>query len=192
MAQLYRHIHVPELWGNVTKILDEDAMAPELVKPEDKSSAKTSLFGRFRGAISAWLKVDTTNLDEKSSDQLAGIRTDMATTRTLMAADRTLMAWVRTALSMLSFGFTIYKVLQGFQESGSSRVVKDDFPRVAGLFLTGMGTLAIVMGTIEYWQTLKELRMLQNLDLARPSLVMALLISVMGLFLFFSIITKLF
>ena len=44
---------------------------------------------------------------------------DLATTRTLMAADRTLMAWIRTSLSLLSFGFTIYKILQGFAESGA-------------------------------------------------------------------------
>lgn len=36
---------------------------------------------------------------------------DMGEMRTIMAADRTLMAWLRTSLSMLSFGFTIYKVL---------------------------------------------------------------------------------
>jgi uncharacterized membrane protein YidH (DUF202 family) len=33
----------------------------------------------------------------KSSNELAGERTDMATVRTLMAADRTLMAWIRTS-----------------------------------------------------------------------------------------------
>ena len=38
-----------------------------------------------------------------------------------MAADRTLMAWIRTTLSMISFGFTIYKFLQAMFESGKSR-----------------------------------------------------------------------
>ena len=36
---------------------------------------------------------------------------------TLMAADRTLMSWTRTSLSMLSFGFTIFKILQAFQDT---------------------------------------------------------------------------
>ena len=111
---------------------------------------------------------------------------------TLMAADRTLMSWTRTSLSLLSFGFTIYKILEGFQDAGGKFVVRTDVPRNAGLFLTGMGTLAMVMGTIEYWQTLKGLRKLQDFRLARPPLIMALLMSVTGLFLFFSIITKLF
>ena len=54
--------------------------------------------------------------ENRSIQTLAEDRTDMAAARTLMAADRTLMAWIRTAPSMLSFGFTIYKVLEGFQK----------------------------------------------------------------------------
>ena len=55
-----------------------------------------------------------------------------------------------------------------------------------------MGTVAMVMGTIEYWQTLKALRKVQDFRLARPPLIMAVLMSVTGVFLFFSIITRLF
>ena len=43
---------------------------------------------------------------------------DLGELRTIMAADRTLMAWVRTSLSMLSFGFTIYKVLDTAAKQG--------------------------------------------------------------------------
>jgi putative membrane protein len=131
-------------------------------------------------------------LRNKTSNELAEIRSDLATTRTVMAADRTLMAWVRTALSLLSFGFTIYKVLQGFAESGALGMSRGGSPRSVGLFLTGMGTLAMVMGTIEYWQTLKALQELRTFPLTRPPLIMAVLMSVTGTFLFFSIITKLF
>jgi putative membrane protein len=55
-----------------------------------------------------------------------------------------------------------------------------------------MGTIAMVMGTIEYWHSLTAMRHLQYIRLMRPSLVMALLMSVTGVFLFFSIITRLF
>lgn len=129
--------------------------------------------------------------EKKSSDELAEMRTDLAMSRNLMAADRTLMAWIRTSLSMLSFGFTIYKILEGFQKTGGA-LPDAQSPRNIGLFLTGLGTFAMVMGTVEYWQTLRELRLLHHFRLARPSLIMALLMSVMGMFLFFSIITKLF
>ena len=36
----------------------------------------------------------------------------MAMERTMMAAERTLLAWVRTAMSFISFGFTMYKILE--------------------------------------------------------------------------------
>ena len=59
-------------------------------------------------------------------------------------------------------------------------------------FLTALGTLAMVMGTIEYWQSIKALRRFQPIAFARPSMVMALVMSIGGVFLFFSIITGLF
>ena len=52
---------------------------------------------------------------------------------TLMAADRTLMSWTHTSLSLLSFGFTIFKILQAFQDTEGKFVVRSDVPRNAGL-----------------------------------------------------------
>jgi len=57
-----------------------------------------------------------------SSDELAVRRTQHATDRTTMAADRSLMAWIRTALSMISFGFTVYKLPQGFEANATGAV----------------------------------------------------------------------
>jgi putative membrane protein len=59
-----------------------------------------------------------------------------------------------------------------------------------GMFLTGMGTLAMVLGTIEYWYRLQDLRKQNSFAIWRPSLVMALLMSAIGLFLFVGIIAK--
>ncbi len=125
----------------------------------------------------------------KTSDELALERTLMAADRTLMAADRSLMAWIRTALSMISFGFTIYKLLQGFQEAGT-QLTHASSPRTMGMFLTGMGTVAMVLGTVEYWYRLQDLRKQNGFAIWRPSFVMALLMSAIGLFLFVAIIAK--
>jgi putative membrane protein len=125
----------------------------------------------------------------RTSDELAVERTRLAAERTLMAADRSLMAWLRTALSMISFGFTIYKLLQGFEEAGT-HLTHASSPRTMGMFLTGMGTLAMVLGTIEYWYRLQDLRKQDNFAIWRPSLVMALFMSAIGLFLFVAIIAK--
>ena len=128
----------------------------------------------------------------RSSNELAEERTDLAIKRTLMGADRTLMAWLRTALSMISFGFTIYKVLQGLQGGEANIVAQQYNPRNVGLFLVGLGTLSIVMGTIEYWFSVKELRQLVPIRIwRRPSFVMAMIICVAGLSVFISIVTHL-
>jgi len=163
-------------------------------KPPGESLALTkrpTLKSAIRGALSSWWGSGPTDARKKTSDELAVDRTEMAANRTLMAADRTLMAWVRTSLSLNSFGFTIYKVLQGFSDAGAN-LPHSSTPRVVGLFMTGLGTLAMVMGAIEYAQTLRELHTFKDMRLTRPAFIMAMLMAAMGLFLFFSIITKLF
>ncbi len=122
--------------------------------------------------------------EPKTSNQLAAERTDLAVERTLMGANRTLMAWVRTALSMISFGFTIHKLLQGKTLVGG--FVKVDSGRRLGLFLIALGTLCVIMGTIEYFQTARRLDGSFTFNIRRPnmSLVMGGAIGLLGLFLF--------
>jgi len=110
---------------------------------------------------------------------------DLGAKRTVMAADRTLMAWIRTSLSMLSFGFTIYKFLQGAVEKDALR--HSNSPEQIGLFLAAMGTAAMVLGTIGYWATLRDLQRTEEFRLGRPALLMALVMSIAGIILFVSI-----
>jgi putative membrane protein len=119
----------------------------------------------------------------------AEVPVNLPVMNTLMAADRTLMSWTRTSLSLLSFGFTIFKILQAFQEEG--KLVRSDVPRDAGLFLTAMGTLAMVMGTLEYWQTLRVLDQQRIFSRPRSPLIMAMIMSISGVVLFVSILWKL-
>ncbi len=126
-----------------------------------------------------------------SADQLSTTRTSLAGMRTLLGADRTLMAWVRTSLSLLSFGFSIYKILEGFEEAGR-QMGPGTGPRNAGLLLTGMGTLAMVMGSVDYFRNIRELRQYQETKGIRFPLVMAIIMSLAGVMLFLSIATRLF
>ena len=114
---------------------------------------------------------------------------DLGEIRTIMAADRTLMAWIRTSLSMLSFGFTIYKFLQTIASTG--KMEHPNSPQTVGLFLTGMGVAAIVLGTIGYWITLRDLQKVEHFRLGRPVLLMALIMSLAGVASFVSIATRL-
>jgi len=131
----------------------------------------------------------TTTTLPPTSNELAQDRTDLAGLRTMMAADRTLMAWVRTALSLESFGFTIYKVLQALQQEGRA-LPRDRTPANVGLFLTAMGVVAVLMGIGEYLQIRKDMQPIYRVSLTRSSLVMALLILFAGVLLFFGIIAR--
>jgi putative membrane protein len=89
--------------------------------------------------------------------QLADERTDLAVTRTLIALDRTLMAWIRTATSLISFGFTIYKVFQQLRgaDSGPQGLME---PRTVALVLMGLGIGGLAIATIEYRSQVEHLR----------------------------------
>jgi putative membrane protein len=108
--------------------------------------------------------------------ELANERSDMALDRTLMAAERTLMAWMRTGISQISFGFTIYKILQGFVEEGTLKYHNMTPPRV-GLLLISLGVTAIIFGIIEYRHTLHHYKVKTK----RQPVVMAGFIVLLGL-----------
>ncbi len=104
-----------------------------------------------------------------------------------MEADRTLMAWIRTALSMLSFGFAIYK----FLDSAPKQVLAHpESPQRVGLFLAAMGTACMVLGLVDYWITLKDLRRIGDFRLGRPVLAISFIMAFAGVALFVSIATR--
>ncbi len=94
---------------------------------------------------------------QKTSDMLAQDRTDLAIGRTSMAADRTLMAWTRTSLSMISFGFTIFKFLHYMQAEGKAVIKNPNGPRNFGLTLISIGVISLLLACIQYWHLEKKL-----------------------------------
>jgi putative membrane protein len=129
--------------------------------------------------------------EKHSSNELAEDRTQLAAMRTGMAADRTLMGWVRTGMSMITFGFTVYKLLQEAQERGMV-LPRETTPRNVGLFLIAVGTLSMILGKVEYWHTLLELKRFHPFRIWRPSFIIALLMSLAGLVLFLGIVSRAF
>lgn len=131
-----------------------------------------------------------TTIEVKTANQMAGERTDLAIQRTVMAAGRSLMAWIRTALSMISFGFTIYKFMQAATKGAEVGLLKAEGPRRLGLFLIALGVLSVLLGSAEYFQTLNKLNQ-QSATHYRAlnfSFVVGLLIGLLGLFLFVTIL----
>ena len=75
---------------------------------------------------------------------LAEQRTKLAIKRSTIAAERTLMAWIRTAISMIGFGFTIYKFFQYLpSDLAAGKLTHPYAPRNLGLSLIALGTLAL-------------------------------------------------
>lgn len=112
----------------------------------------------------------------------------LAIDRTRFAAERSLMAWIRTALSMIAFGFTIYKFLQALHAQSTVPVLRPNAPRNVGLLLVGIGTFAVTVACIQHWKYLRKLRPNQRYlpwDLAS---VVAILIGLLGLLIFASMV----
>jgi len=114
----------------------------------------------------------------------------LALERTRLAAERSLMAWVRTALSMIGFGFTIYKFLQVVQEQSMLPILRPNAPRNVGLFLIGIGTFAVITACIQHWKYIKNLRPDQPYKPWDLTFIVACFIGFLGLLVFGSIILR--
>jgi len=91
---------------------------------------------------------------------LAQDRTDLAIERTMMASERTLMAWTRTALSLIGFGFTIFKFLHYMQAEGKAIGIRNpDGPRNFGLTLIAIGVISLLVACIRHWHYAKKLNL---------------------------------
>jgi putative membrane protein len=108
---------------------------------------------------------------------------DLGYERTRLAADRTLMAWIRTSVSMISFGFTIFKFFVYLRESNllSSQLPLHG-PRNLGLGLVGLGTFLLGMAIVEYllYQRWLSREMKKKFPFS-TALLAAILISLIGI-----------
>ena len=74
--------------------------------------------------------------------------TILAVERTRVAYDRTLMAWIRTAISLLTFGFGIYK----FFDIGAGRAAAQAHligPRQFGFLMVTVGLISLFFAAID-------------------------------------------
>jgi len=95
---------------------------------------------------------------KRTANVLAEERTDMALERTSMANDRTLMAWTRTSLSMISFGFTVFKFMQYMHQEGKELVVNtEQGAKNFGMTLIAVGIISLIIACIQYWNLDKKL-----------------------------------
>ena len=84
--------------------------------------------------------------------------TRLAVDRTRLAHDRTLMAWVRTAVSMISFGFTIYKFFQLELQDRPPMEHSVLGPRGFALIMIAIGVLSLLVSTIQHRRSVRMFR----------------------------------
>jgi putative membrane protein len=131
------------------------------------------------------------SIAKDTGTDLAQERTELATRRTLIAAERTLMAWIRTSISMIGFGFTIYKFFQYMPEQIAAGNIKHpQAARNLGLTLVGLGTLALAAAAWQHRHFLKEIDPSQEHQVWSISFVVAIAVVFIGLLAFYGILLR--
>lgn len=108
---------------------------------------------------------------------------ELALQRTVMAADRTFMAWTRTSLSLISFGFSIYKFMEYAREAEMKANLSIRGARNLGTVLVGLGVVFLIAAAVQHWKLLRRMTPLRSLKLRSwpLSLFLGLLLTILGL-----------
>src|SRR5271154_3590926 len=122
---------------------------------------------------------------------LAEERTDLAVLRTVMASERSLMAWIRTALSMIGFGFTIYKFFQYLPaQIAAGNIRRPDAPRNLGLTLIALGTLALAAAAWQHRRFLNDLGASESRHFWSVSFMVSILVVLIGALTFYGVLLR--
>ncbi|WKZ31989.1 MAG: DUF202 domain-containing protein [Thermodesulfobacteriota bacterium] len=72
--------------------------------------------------------------------------TKLAVARTNLAWERTLMAWIRTSMSLITFGFTIYKIFQFEEREGLRQYIG---PREFAMIMIAIALVSLTAATVQ-------------------------------------------
>jgi len=122
---------------------------------------------------------------------LAEERTDLALHRTVIASERTLMAWIRTAISMIGFGFTIYKFFQYLpEEIAAGNVRHPQASRNLGLTLIALGTLALSAAAWQHRSFLRQIGASKLTKVWSVSFTVAIAVILIGILAFYGVMLR--
>ena len=107
--------------------------------------------------------------------------TQLAYDRTLLAYERTMQAWIRTATSLITFGFSVYKLTDVFATTPGQRA-RLGGPQEFGTILVFIGFFALAMAVVVYRQSMRALRMEYGKHSQSLSLWLAGIIAILGIF----------
>jgi putative membrane protein len=106
----------------------------------------------------------------------------LAVDRTRLANERTLMAWIRTAVSLISFGFAIFKFFQFLRETNPEHAAHSAFgPHLFAILMITIGLTALTLAWIQTRQELKVLRQMAGPMPYSLASVIAAMVAVLGI-----------
>lgn len=113
--------------------------------------------------------------------------TRLAYDRTWLAYERTLQAWIRTAVSLITFGFSVYRLVDIIDRNpADSEYLKG--PHIFGFILVGIGLFALTIATVQYRQCIHFLRKEYGQSPRSTAVFFAALVAALGIFALISMI----
>jgi inner membrane protein YidH len=114
-----------------------------------------------------------------------------ALVRTRLALERTLMAWLRTAISLITFGFTLYKAVQYAHEIEPQRIGRMLGTRRFALLMMSMGLVALIAATAQHIRRARSLREIDTeLPVFSTGTMISLLFSAAGVYALLSVVLR--
>lgn len=85
---------------------------------------------------------------------------DLAFDRTFLAQERTLMAWLRTSMSLVTFGFMLFKAFLYLEQIGKITPTRQILgPRTYGIIIIAVGVFGLIAAIAQHIRVLKRLRL---------------------------------
>ena len=107
---------------------------------------------------------------------------------TELAYERTTMAWIRTAISLISFGFTIYKFFDLFKkEEATPHGIFG--PRRLALSMIGLGLFSLLAAVLQRWHDNKRIPGAGSMRHSLATIVAAL-VGIIGVLTFITVVFR--
>ncbi len=115
---------------------------------------------------------------------------ELAKKRNYAAAERTLMAWIRTSLSLITFGFSIDRIVTAIYISSQTPVHTLRLSRLFGLSFIALGIFALLGAIYQHRQELRHLHQKNYVYTEQRSLstIVASILLGIGVFAFLGIL----
>jgi putative membrane protein len=111
---------------------------------------------------------------------------EMAAERTMLALERTLLAMIRTATTLLTFGFSIIKLLEEKVHQGTRHPLLDIIsPKWVGMTMIFAGFIGLLLSTIHYINLMKKMGYYSRKTWVSSSMIIAYVILLLDFFTLF-------